>query len=117
MRRRRNSVGETWAAPGSREAVTGLPDPKVGGEGVHRGVADHHFIRRPNALPLDGESDDVMIAAEVADLLRMNVKTVYELAKAGDIPCWRLGRHLRFSRRALVAMFAECKSASHRKGS
>ncbi len=61
-------------------------------------------------------SDDVMIAAEVAPLLRLNVKTVYELAKAGALPCWRLGRHFRFSRRALVAHLAQCKSLPYREG-
>lgn len=59
---------------------------------------------------------DVLVAPEVAQLLRMNVKTVYELAKAGDLPCWRLGRHFRFSRRAIVARLGQCKPASHREG-
>ncbi len=45
--------------------------------------------------PLDTDEGDVMVAAEVAKLFRMNVKTVYELAKAGQIPCSRLGRHFR----------------------
>jgi excisionase family DNA binding protein len=65
---------------------------------------------------LDGDAKDVMVAAEVAELLRMNVKTVYDLAKAGDLPCWRLGKHFRFSRRALVALLAQCKAAPHREG-
>ena len=59
---------------------------------------------------------DVLVAAEVAQLLRMNVKTVYELARAGELPCWRLGQHFRFSRGAIVARLAECKAAPHRKG-
>lgn len=59
---------------------------------------------------------EVLLAPEVARLLRMNVKTVYELAKAGDLPCWRLGRHFRFSRRAIVAHLGQCKAASHREG-
>jgi hypothetical protein len=46
----------------------------------------------------------------------MNVKTVYELAKAGDLPCWRLGRHFRFSRRAIVARLGQCKAAPYREG-
>jgi excisionase family DNA binding protein len=60
--------------------------------------------------------DDVLVAPEVARLLRMNLKTVYELAKAGELPCWRLGRHFRFSRRAIVSRLGQCKPASHRKG-
>ena len=63
--------------------------------------------------PPDSGEDDVMVAAEVAKLYRMNIKTVYELAKAGVIPCSRLGRHFRFSRRALMALLGQCKSSSH----
>lgn len=63
--------------------------------------------------PQDSGEDDVMVAAEVARLFRMNIKTVYELAKAGAIPCSRLGRHFRFSRRALMALLGQCKSSSH----
>lgn len=62
------------------------------------------------------DSSDVMMASEVAGLLRMNVKTVYDLAKAGEIPSWRLGRRFRFSRRALMASLGQCRSASHREG-
>jgi excisionase family DNA binding protein len=60
--------------------------------------------------------DDVMLAVEVARFLRMNVKSVYEQAKSGNLPCWKLGRHFRFSRRALVAHLAQCKSLPHREG-
>ena len=59
---------------------------------------------------------DVLLAPEVARLLRMNVKTVYELAKAGALPCWRIGRHFRFSRRAIVARLGQCKAAPYREG-
>jgi excisionase family DNA binding protein len=85
------------------------------------GVAvTHGFL---SANPMDVVADgpglpdgDVLVAAEVARLLRMNVKTVYDLARAGELPCWRLGRHFRFSRGAIVARLAECKAAPHRKG-
>lgn len=59
---------------------------------------------------------DVLIAPEVARLLRMNIKTVYELAKAGSLPSWRLGRHFRFSRRVIVARLGQCKAAPYREG-
>ena len=36
--------------------------------------------------------DEVMTAREVADLLRMPVSTVYELARRGELPARRLGR-------------------------
>jgi excisionase family DNA binding protein len=68
----------------------------------------------------DGAVGDVLVAREVARLLRMNVKTVYELAKAGSLPCLRLGRHFRFSRRAIVGAFVaksrECKAAPYWEG-
>jgi excisionase family DNA binding protein len=54
---------------------------------------------------------DVLTAREVALLLRVNIKTVYESAKVGTIPCVRLGRHFRFSRRAIMARLEQCKSA------
>ena len=66
--------------------------------------------------PAEPGHDDVMVAAEVAALLRLNVKSVYQGAKAGTIPCIRLGRHFRFSRRAIMARLAECKSASRQQG-
>jgi excisionase family DNA binding protein len=42
--------------------------------------------------------DEVMTAAEVAELLRLPVSTVYLLAARGDIPCNRFGRAYRFLR-------------------
>lgn len=41
---------------------------------------------------------DVMTAREVADLLRIPVSTVYELARRGQLPASRLGRTWRFLR-------------------
>jgi excisionase family DNA binding protein len=59
---------------------------------------------------------DVLTAREVALLLRVNIKTVYESAKTGTIPCVRLGRHFRFSRRAIMARLEQCKSAPRWEG-
>lgn len=42
--------------------------------------------------------DQVMTAAEVADLLHMPVSTVYCLANRGELPARRLGRTWRFLR-------------------
>ena len=73
----------------------------------------------PTAGPLDDREiidHDVLIAPEVARLLRMNIKTVYELAKAGSLPSWRLGRHFRFSRRVIVARLGQCKVTPYREG-
>jgi excisionase family DNA binding protein len=42
--------------------------------------------------------EDVMTAAEVAQLLALPKSTVYELARRGELPCARLGRTMRFLR-------------------
>jgi excisionase family DNA binding protein len=42
--------------------------------------------------------DEVMTAAEVAELLQMPVSTVYYLARRGEPPARRLGRTWRFLR-------------------
>ncbi len=54
---------------------------------------------------------DVMNADEVAALLRVDRKTVYEAAGRGHMPHRRLGKRLVFSRTALLDWLA-CKSAS-----
>jgi excisionase family DNA binding protein len=42
-----------------------------------------------------------MTAGEVADLIRMPLSTVYELARRGLIPAHRIGRRWRFVRREI----------------
>jgi excisionase family DNA binding protein len=88
------------------------------GESAHpeSGHGDPHGTSTGPASQSEDEIGDVMVAMEVAGLLRVNVKTVYDLAKTGEIPSWRLGRHFRFSRRVLVALLGQCKSASPQKG-
>jgi excisionase family DNA binding protein len=62
--------------------------------------------RRVNSLP--GQPfltrDDVMTAAEVADLLHLPLSTVYQLARQGKLPASRLGRTWRFLRPRLEQM-------------
>ena len=50
--------------------------------------------------------DEVMTAREVADLLKMPVSTIYELARRGDLPARRLGRTWRFLRPRLEELLA-----------
>jgi excisionase family DNA binding protein len=47
---------------------------------------------------------------------REGTETVYEKGRMGDLPCIRLGRHYRFSRRAIMALLGQCKSAPHQEG-
>jgi excisionase family DNA binding protein len=42
--------------------------------------------------------DEVMTAREVADLLKMPVSTIYQLARREELPASRLGRTWRFLR-------------------
>jgi excisionase family DNA binding protein len=46
---------------------------------------------------------DLMNVHQVADLLSMDRKTVYRLAKAGKIPCIMVGNNYRFTLRAIKA--------------
>ncbi len=62
----------------------------------------------PKPLPmvsamLAQEEREILTAEEAATFLRLNPKSVYEAVKRGEIPgVRRIGRSLRFSRRALV---------------
>ena len=51
-------------------------------------------------------SHEVMTATEVAEALRIPLRTVYDLADAGDIPHFRLGRRRQFLREAIEAIKA-----------
>ena len=48
------------------------------------------------------ELPEVMTAEEVAKFLRVNIKTVYESFKAGQIPGRRVGKRVVFWRDALL---------------
>ena len=50
--------------------------------------------------------DEVLTAREVADLLKMPVSTVYELARRGELPARRLGRTWRFLRPRLEKLLS-----------
>jgi excisionase family DNA binding protein len=55
-------------------------------------------------VPLDQQ---LLTADEVADLLRLPVSTIYDLARTGRLPHLKIGRALRFSQRDLEAYLAE----------
>jgi excisionase family DNA binding protein len=46
-------------------------------------------------IPMNSE---VLTVQEVANYLRIDIRTVYRLAKRGDIPCIKIGRQWRFNR-------------------
>ena len=55
-------------------------------------------------VPLDQR---LLTAEEVAELLRLPVSTIYDLARTGRLPHLRIGRALRFSQSDLEAHLAE----------
>ena len=55
-------------------------------------------------VPLDHQ---LLTAEEVAELLRLPVSTIYDLARTGRLPHLRIGRALRFSRNDLEVHLAE----------
>ena len=50
---------------------------------------------------------EVLTAVEVAKLLGVDRKTIYEAAKSGQLPHRRLGRRLIFERGAVLAWLRE----------
>lgn len=52
------------------------------------------------------DQPEIMNAEQAAQFLQVDVRTVLELAEAGQIPCKKLGSSWRFSREALVAWLA-----------
>ncbi len=51
--------------------------------------------------------DEVMTAAEVAELLHLPISTVYYLARRGELPASRLGRTWRFLRPRIERLLQE----------
>jgi excisionase family DNA binding protein len=67
--------------------------------------------------PTDDEAGDILTAREAAAFLRVGRNCVYELAARQAIPHQRVGKHLRFSRDALVQWLSSCgRSQSALKG-
>lgn len=58
--------------------------------------------------PTDDEAGDILTAREAAAFLRVGRNCVYELAARQAIPHQRVGKHLRFSRDALVQWLSSC---------
>ena len=63
------------------------------------------WTRSPPVPP----TSDVLSADDVAALLRVDRKTVYEFAGRGEIPCRRLGRRILFYRPAIVAWLSHAR--------
>lgn len=55
---------------------------------------------------------EVLTADEVAAMLRLDRKTVYDYAGRGEIPCRRIGKRMLFSREALALWLGSCSKRS-----
>jgi excisionase family DNA binding protein len=53
-------------------------------------------------VPATSEPIEILTADEIATLLRVDRKTVYEAAQRGELPHRRLGRRLLFERGAVL---------------
>jgi excisionase family DNA binding protein len=67
-------------------------------------VHDLEPIMSDEIVPLDHQ---LLTAEEVAELLRLPVPTIYDLARTGRLPHLKIGRALRFSRSDLELHLAE----------
>ena len=78
-----------------RNGRTGLEGTQLAFEALGVGGVEE---RRRTSPTRRITREDVMTAAEVAQLLALPKSTVYELARRGELPCARLGRTMRFLR-------------------
>jgi excisionase family DNA binding protein len=53
--------------------------------------------------PTSEAAEEILSASQVAQMLGLSLKTVYERAARGHIPCRRVGRRCLFFRPAIVA--------------
>jgi excisionase family DNA binding protein len=92
-----------YVDPGSAEkldALRALGDSARPRRVIIEAAADPLAVGQHSFRPSD--PPEVLTAAQVADLLQADEKTVMALAEAGDLPGRRLGEHWRFSRRAVL---------------
>jgi excisionase family DNA binding protein len=59
---------------------------------------------QPEPMLADGP---LLRPEEVARLLSVKTSWIYEAVRAGRLPCLRVGRHIRFSRRMVERWLAE----------
>ena len=58
---------------------------------------------------------DALSAVEVAETLRVNVKTVYTLIRSGAIPAVRVGREYRVAKEALIGFLRSAEKRGENK--
>jgi excisionase family DNA binding protein len=73
-------------------------------EAVFRALCRWSALAGHAEVPIDAFVDselDVLTAGQVAKFLNMPKRRIYELAKRGELPSVRIGRHVRFRRRGI----------------
>jgi excisionase family DNA binding protein len=55
----------------------------------------------PHSNEMPVSDDEILTVTEVARFLRVPKSTVYKLARAGELPASKIGKHWRFLRRDL----------------
>ncbi|PRQ02024.1 Helix-turn-helix domain protein [Enhygromyxa salina] len=63
-------------------------------------------------MPADHGEIEIYSADQLAELLGVNRKTIYEAAKSGDIPHRRLGRRLIFEKGSVLAWLRQSSAIS-----
>ena len=53
--------------------------------------------------------------SDLSDLLNMKTKTIYAKAEAGEIPCYRIGRLIRFKQEEIEAWLDTCRNGKPNK--
>jgi excisionase family DNA binding protein len=61
---------------------------------------------------IGGMMNEFLTPEDVAGLLRLHLKTVYKLAKKGELPGSRIGRSWRFRRSDVEALVAHKEKAA-----
>jgi len=111
-------VAKSAVRPANANAETVVldVDPKTVIKTIAAGIclAGIHLIEahRGRTLPPAKIGTDVLTADEVADILRLDRKTVYDYAGRGVIPCQRIGKRLLFSRAAIELWLNSCSKGS-----
>jgi excisionase family DNA binding protein len=72
-----------------------------------RGLSPHPTGLAANDESIDGDGvDDVLTVEDVAALLKVGRNAIYEAVGRNEVPCRRIGKQIRFSRRGIMRWLA-----------
>jgi excisionase family DNA binding protein len=80
-----------------------IPLPGIGTLELPRAVYESALRPFAATAPAAPQPDVILDAGELAKLLTLPKSCVYERAKRGDFPSFRVGKHLRFRRSEVLA--------------